>query len=238
MSTYKILHLYSDALDLYGDYKNLSAVAMRVKEMGHDCVIDHLEYGDRINTNGYNLVYIGHGKPRNLRAVSEHFVNYKNHIIEQIEKGQLFFVTGSARLLFGTGFETVDGEQKPGIGLFNYYGIEIDSVFVSDMLLHPTYDPNTTLYGFTNRNAHIYFEGVNPSPLFNVSYGPTDNAALTGVEGTLYKNFFGTWSMGPLLARNPAMMREILRRMMGEEYRECDYSLEQKAIEITLATFD
>ena len=70
---------------------------------------------------------------------------------------------------------------------------------------------------------------------FRCSAGDSDAAG--GTEGTLYKNFFGTWQMGPLLARNPELLRELLRRMTGDEYREVDLALQERALAITLAEF-
>ena len=64
--------------------------------------------------------------------------------------------------------------------------------------------------------------------------GYSDNEKTGGAEGTLYKNFFGTWSLGPVLVRNPCLMREVLRRLLGEDSRECDYALEQEALDRVL----
>lgn len=44
--------------------------------------------------------------------------------------------------------------------------------------------------------------------------------------------------MGPMLARNPSMLRELLHRLLGEDYRECDMRLEEKALALVTAEFD
>ena len=48
-------------------------------------------------------------------------------------------------------------------------------------------------------------------------------------EGTYYKNLFATWCLGPVFVRNPFLMKKILKTVLGEEYRETDFSLEEKA---------
>lgn len=235
MKQVKILHLYSEAMDLYGDYKNLAVLSTRIEECGCGVTVDTAELEDPIDTAGYDMVYIGHGKARNLAAIAPHFVKYGEQIKAQIEAGQLFFVTGNARELFGKSFTTVDGKTLPGIGLFDYMAVETNKVFVSDMIGHPLYDESETVYGFANRTA--YLVGENRHPLLKVITGFGDGESLDGVEGTLYHNFFATWSMGPALVRNPSLMKEILKRLLGEDYRECDFSLEQKALDLVVNEF-
>lgn len=235
MKTIHILHLYAQALDLYGDYKNLIVLCNRIRETGNNAVVTTAELGDPIQPDNYDMVYIGHGKARNLAAIAPHFTQYTEAIIAAIESGQLWLVTGSARELFGKHFTTVDGRTIPGIGLFDYVGIETNKVFVSDMIGHPVYDNTATVYGFANRTA--YLEGDNTAPLFEVITGFGDGAQPDGKEGTLYNNFFATWSMGPVLIRNPSLMKELLTRLLGEEANACDFSLEQRALDLVVAEF-
>lgn len=235
MKNIKILHLYSKSLDLYGDYKNLTVLSQRIAEAGGSVEITTAELFEEISFDGFDMVYIGHGKVKNLAAAAEHFCTYGDAAKKAVEDGKLWLVTGNARELFGQSFTTPDGESHQGIGLFDYTGVETDRVFVSDMIGHPTFDKNATVYGFANRTA--YLEGENKYPLFEVIDGFGDGKEPDGKEGTLYKNFFGTWSMGPALARNPALMREILKRLMGEDYQEGNYTLEEKALELVLSEF-
>ena len=41
-----------------------------------------------------------------------------------------------------------------------------------------------------------------------------------------------------MLARNPSMLRELLHRLLGEDYHECDMRLEEKALALVTAEFD
>ena len=54
-------------------------------------------------------------------------------------------------------------------------------------------------------------------------------------EGFRKGNLFATWVLGPVLARNPVMLKEVLRLVLGEDYRETDFSLEQRAVDMILA---
>ncbi len=242
----KILHIYSDAMDLYGDYFNVTCVKLSLENRGFKCHIDAIGVGDEINPVGYDMVYIGHGKARNLVAVSQHFRDYADKIKAAVESGIVFFVTGSARLLFGKEFTTADGEVKDGIGLFDYVGYDTGKVFTSDVvgkLMTASGESDIMTYGFVNRTHYI--SGKNQYPLFKVLKGAGDGEgeeSADGFEGTLYKNFLGTWQMGPLLARNPAILEEIIKRILGASYVKpavsSEKSLEEKALELTLSEFN
>jgi len=236
MRTIRTLHLYRDLLDLNGDGKNVTALRRRILESENDCRIDYMGLEDELDITEYDLIYIGHGKTKNLAAAAAHFTKYGEHIKEQIENGKTFFVTGNGRELFGKSFTDTCGSTLPGIGLFDYVGVEKNEVFVSDMIGHPIFDENEMIYVFGNRTA--YLEGENKHPLIKVVEGFGDNQKPDGFEGTLYKNFFGTWGVGPVLARNPALMREVLKRCLGDDYIEGDYSLEERALALVLEEFD
>ena len=92
MKHIRILHLYSNALDLYGDYKNLTVLQRRIAETGNTSDITEINLDEVIDPTGYDFVYIGHGKARNLAAVASHFVQYGDTIRTAIEGGQVWFV--------------------------------------------------------------------------------------------------------------------------------------------------
>ena len=236
MKTVKILHLYADAMDLYGDKKNLEVLCQRIRETGAQAETAPCGLGEEIKLEGVDLVYMGHGKARSLAAMAPHFCHYSEEIKAHIEAGQLWFVTGNARELFGREFTTVTGEVLPGIGLFDYRGEEHNKVFVADMVGRAAFDETLRCYGFANRTASLVYPAGNPSPLFRQVSGFGDEDREDGCEGTLYRNFFATWAMGPVLVRNPGLMRELLRRL-GLDPTACDFSLEERALELVLGEF-
>ena len=53
-------------------------------------------------------------------------------------------------------------------------------------------------------------------------------------RGILYRNFFGTWQLGPLLVKNPEILKELLRRLVGEAFRDWNTTAEELALKLTL----
>ena len=235
MKEYKILHLYSDTLDLYGDAFNVTCIQNHVLEMGLSCRVLTANLGEEFDPMAADLIYMGHGKARNLAAVAPHFLSKGDRVKEAVEAGKLFLITGDARLLFGRSFGTFDGREQAGIGLFDYTAVETGQVFTGDVVARAAFDPSLITYGFINRTS--YLVGKNQHPLFQVIQGPGDGDHPDSMEGTLYKNFFGTWQMGPILPRNPGLLREILRRLVGDDFRDYDDALERKALALTLKEF-
>ena len=182
MKELKILHLYSDLLDLYGDYTNVTAVRRAAAQLGYESAVTEVQLGEPIDPAGYDFIYIGHGKARNLAAAAPHFRQYADAITAAVENGTVFLVTGNARFLFGGSFQTPDGEET-GIGLFPYHGIETGKVFTGDVVSRPVFDESVRCYGFVNRTSHL--TGENPYPLFKVLRGPGDGETPNGTEGTL-----------------------------------------------------
>ncbi|MDD3192835.1 MAG: hypothetical protein PHE47_03145 [Oscillospiraceae bacterium] len=233
MSKVNILWLYDDLLDLYGDWGNLLAVTKGLDAMEIEWNLDHKSLGDRPDFSAYQMVYIGPGKARNLEEAAKDLMGQKEAVLTALEGDAVFLVTGNSRLLFGKSFTVPSGEIIPGIGLFDYTGQETGNVFISDVLAYPVFAPETASYGFINRTAHIH--GNDRDPLFTVAKGAGDSEAEgESHEGNLYRNFFGTWQLGPLLVKNPEILKELLRRLVGEAYHDWNTTAEELALKLTL----
>lgn len=233
MSKMELLWLYDDLLDLYGDWGNLLAITKGLDAMHIEWELTHKSLGDPLDLTQYHLVYLGPGKARNLAVAARDFYERKENVLEAIEKDVLFLVTGNSRLLFGKNFTAETGETIPGVGLFDYTGEETGNVFISDVVSTPVYDSKSAAYGFINRTAHIH--GNDRDPLFAVTYGAGDDEKTPAdKEGNLYRNFFGTWQLGPLLVKNPAILKEVLRRLVGEGFCDWNTTPEELALKLTL----
>ncbi len=226
----QILWLYDDLLDLYGDSGNLTILVAKLKAMDIEAVITCKSLGDALDFDSFDMVYMGPGKAKNLAKAAAHFAPYADAVKAAVEAGKLFFVTGNARLLFGQSFTGFDGENYPGVGLFSYTGRETGNVFVSDVVFRRC---GLDGYGFINRTAHI--DGNSEDFLLDILSGAGDSEAPAKQEGNRLHNFFGTWLLGPVLVKNPGLLKEILQILAGEAYKAPDTALEQTALDATLA---
>ena len=228
-----ILWLYNDLLDLYGDHGNITALTYQLDYLKVDYKIDKKNVYDELDFSKYNLVYIGPGKDKNLLRATEHLNGYADAVKFAIENGVLFFVTGNAQLLFGKSIKTEDGTDVPALGIFDYTGELTGQVFIDDFVAVPKFDGATPIYGFINRTANLL--GSTPSPLFEIKYSQKD---IGEVEGTIYKNFFGTFALGPVLAKNPNLLKTVLEILLDKTDIELDDELMLEAQARTLKEFD
>ena len=234
MKKINILNLYGEALDLNGDGKNITAFEKRLSEMGYEYETKTLGVGDEIDVSGYDIVFLTHGNPHNVSAISEHFIKYKDNILEYIESGKTFVATGSSNMLFGKKFKMLDGETYKGIGLFDCTAKEFDGLYVSDAVIVPEFAPEEKMFGIYYRCESVKFYSPNKNRLFKVIKADEGKGSVGEGEGCRYKNLFATWCLGPMLVRNPVIMREVLHSVLGENYRETDFSLEEKAVKMTI----
>ncbi len=234
MRKIKILNLYGEALDLNGDGKNVTAFEKRIAEMGYEYETTVLGVDEDIDVSDYDIVFMTHGKPHNVSALSKHFIKYKDNIKENIEKGKVFVVTGSSNMLLGKSFSMLDGKTYNGIGLFDCTAEEFDSLYVSDAVLVPEFAPEEKMFGTYYRCESVKFDTPNENRLFTVVKADAGKGSVGSGEGCRYKNVFATWCLGPVLVRNPIMMRKVLHCVLGEDYRETDFSLEEKAVKMTI----
>lgn len=234
MRKINILNLYGDALDLNGDGKNIIAFEKRIAEMGYEFETKTVGVGDELVLDDYDIVFMTHGKPHNVSAISEHFVKYKDNVLKYIESGKTFVATGSSNMLFGKSFSMLDGKTYNGIGLFDCTAKEFDGLYVSDAVLVPEFAPEKKVFGIYYRCESVEFDSPNENSLFKVLKADGGNGCVSGKEGCRYKNLFATWCLGPMLVRNPVMMKEVLHCVLGDDYCETDFSLEEKAVNMTI----
>ncbi len=231
----KILHLYDDVMDLYGDVFNLTIIKTCLKDMEIDCEICNHRLGEQFpEMSEFDMVYMGHGKGKNLEAVAEEFTAERDAITHEIEMGKVFLFTGNSRLLLGREFEAYSQRMLSGIGVFEYTATETREVFTRDVVTRLVGE-GELCYGYVNRTAHI--KGENHHPLFEVVMGVGDDESGSTHEGNRYKNLFATWLVGPILVKNPPLLRQVLKILAGEQYREPNLTLQQKALRLTLDEF-
>ena len=231
MKEVKILWLYQDVLDLYGDRGNILALKYQLETLKVDCLITNKGLEDELDFEGYNLVYVGPGKDKNAVKAAEHLS--KDKVSTAIENGTTFLVTGNAQILFGKEIEDADGTVYPAAEIFGYSAKLTGEVFLNDYTARPAFNEQALSYGLINRTS--YLVNVTEDPLFKVEFSQKD---IGTTEGILYKNFFGTWALGPILAKNPHILLEILNRILDVKIIGIDDGLQNIALQRTLGELE
>ena len=227
----KLLHLYHDLMNLYGDYANVLALRRMLENSGETVTVDRLTIGDDAVLSDYDFIFIGSGTEKNQKVVLRDFIKYKQALREYIDSGRVLLMTGNSFEMIGKCNTGVKGDEFAGLGLYGFETIEkagvrmtADIICTSDFLDRP-------LVGFINKSSDIF--GINGN-LFHTQFG-IGNSEDDLCEGIRDNNFFGTHLTGPVLMKNPHFLAYIAELMLGRAPETAYLEHERKGYEITLS---
>lgn len=217
----KILYLYPDMLELYGDYGNIQVLKYRIESRGCQAVIDRYSIGDDApNFNDYDIVFAGGGADNEQSILAEDLVKYKENIKEAVQNGVFFLLICGAYQLFGKYYKGVDGNIIPGLEVFDYYTVAnpdrkkrcIGNIVIDANLN----DLKTKVIGFENHGGQTF----NISNSFGKVLFGNGNKFGDSEEGFFENNVIATYLHGPLLSKNPELCDYIIKYCLDRKYNE------------------
>ena len=109
MKELKILYLYPDMLELYGDYGNIQVLKYRLEKRGFNCIVDTYSIGDeKPDFKSYDMIFAGGGADNEQSILSEDLIKYKEEIKEAENEGVFFLLICGAYQLFGKYYKDVE----------------------------------------------------------------------------------------------------------------------------------
>lgn len=229
----RILHLYYDLMNLYGEHANVSALERFLLQQGADVKVDRLSLYDEVDFSVYDFVYIGSATERKQLIALENIMKYKSQIKDAYQNGTVFLATGNAFELFGKSIKTPSGETLDCLNLFDFYTEVTDKQRTLEDRVCNALFIETKAVGFINKASEIF--GIE-TPMFENVSGSGNNKSET-TEGIAVNNFYGTHLTGPLLVKNPYIAEFFVRLLCDKKeikFRGIDSKNEIKAYEITL----
>ena len=200
MKQVKVLHLYYDLLNLSGETGNMVAIEDALKEQKVKYTIDRLSIGDKIDFNKYNLIYVGNGSRDSQEMARKDLLKYK-YKLEKVFKNKLIIATGNAMELFG---KSID--NKECLGFLPFKTMYLKEYVVEEKIIKTDFIDHDVI-SFINRNSEANIK---------------DNFFLEN-EGIHVNNFYGTYTLGPLLIRNPYLLNKFIEEVVtdaGFKYTE------------------
>jgi len=194
----KILHLFHDLMNLYGDYANVLALERALAQKGVETETVRRSIGDSLYFSEFDFIYIGSGTERNQKVALEYLRNCNDTLKNAVDGGVPVLATGNSFEMFGKKITDRAKKAHEGLGLFDFITEEGAERIVTDSVVE---FEGRELIGFVNKASGIY--GIK-EPLFTVKQGAGNNPKETA-EGIHEGNFYGTHIIGPLLIRNPFM---------------------------------
>lgn len=234
----KILWMYHDLMDLYGDKGNLLVLKERAEQRGIEVQLDTCTLNEEKDCRDYDLFFLGGGADREQNLIYEDLLKRKTHIQQAMDEKTAFLLICGGYQLFGQYYKDQDGKQVNGLGFFDYYTVagDRDHRCIGNIAITATIDQETfEAVGFENHGGQT--QNVS-SPLGNVLSGH-GNTYDGGLEGFINDQVLATYMHGPLLPKNPKIADLMLKRALKKRYgtvelQPLDDTLEDKARQVML----
>lgn len=214
----RLVHLYPDELNLYGDGGNVLCIKKRLEKRGIETEIIPVGKGKTIPD--FDIMFIGGGQDKEMRIIAQDVRKKAEMLRFAIENGKVIFAVCGGYQLLGEYYMTSDGDRLNLSCALPFYTEAGRRRMIGNTVFET---PFCTAVGFENHSGKTYLCGL--SPLGKVISGFGNNGE-DGGEGLLYKNTFCTYAHGPLLPKNPVLCDEILSRALGFKLEPIDDGIE------------
>lgn len=218
----KILHLYHDLLNLYGEYGNISILTRHLKDQGEEVTVDLKSVDDRFRFEDYDFIYSGAGMESNTMVALRDLKKRKDSLKKAAELNKFILFTGSSYELLG---ETIDNEE--GLNLIPVKTVHTAKRLSGDVVVRSS--EFGEMVGFINKSTEIKQD----DGLFEYIFKDEGLNNESEKEGYRLNNLIGTEIIGPILVKNPALLNYYVRSLV-KDYKPIEYLYEKKAYEITL----
>ena len=206
-----LIHLYPDLMNLYGSYANLSVLRRTLEGLGHSVTVQPVLPGEKVDLTDCHFLYLGAGTERAQKAALEALTPYAAVLRSAAEAGLPMLFAGSAMELLGRRITDQRGKDWEALGLADFLSRETEKRFGEDVYGVCPLFPEP-IVGFQNKSAVI--TGIETPLLSSLAMG-YGNDGEKRPEGYQKGNVFASALTGPILVKNPALLREVARRVLA-----------------------
>ena len=218
----KILYLYPDFMNLYGDNGNVRILKKRLEDQGFDVEVASAAITDsEISFEGVDFVFMGSGYETNRNLVAAHMKQFADGFKKAVDDGVPMLFTGNSYDILGNGITTHDQKFVEGLNIFDFtFKEQIRKRYTGDVILEVP-GTSTRYVGFVNR-AGVPDE---QNDLICNVIKVIGNVPITK-DAVRKNNLLGISLLGPVLLKNPEiadMFVEIICKRKGVEFKNIEY---------------
>ena len=222
-----IVHLYQREMNIYGDTGNTLILRRRAEWRGIRVRVVLVGIGEAIPEQA-DIILGGGGQDAGQGAIERDLQTKAVALHRLAAAGVPMLMICGMYQLFGRSFTTGEGAVIRGIGV-----LPLETVAGKERYIGNThYDtPYCEVIGYENHSGLTYLD--NEAEAFgSVTLGAGNNGR-DGTEGCRVHNVIGTYSHGPVLAKNPRLADELLLLALQRKYGS---SFALKPLDDTLET--
>ena len=232
----KILWMYHDLMDLYGDKGNIQVLKTRCEKRGIDVQVDTCGIKEARTVRDYDIFFLGGGADREQNLIYEDLLSRRDAIQQAMDAGTAFLLICGGYQMFGQYYRDQAGNTVNGLSFFDYYTVakDRDHRCIGNIAIEINMDGERfRAIGFENHGGQT-MEVRTPFGKVLKGHG---NQYQSEAEGFLNDQVVATYMHGPLLPKNPMIADLVLKRGLKRHYGAVDLeplddTLEQKAREV------
>lgn len=212
----KLLHMYPNVLDLYGDGGNVEVLKYRCKKRGIELIVTphYLDTPDTADFSQQDIIYLGGGADYEQQLLAQDLLSCKDKIAAAHKNGVFMLMICGGYQLMGQYYKDSNGEKIPGLGLFSYYTQAsrnkrdrcIGNIVIDTQIC----DGDYKVIGFENHGGQT----ANVATPFGKVLHGNGNVRGGEFEGYVEENVIATYLHGPLLSKNPKLADHIISYCM------------------------
>ncbi|TXG76990.1 glutamine amidotransferase [Patescibacteria group bacterium] len=226
--TLRILHLYPNEMNIYGDWGNVLTILRRTEWHGYKAeLVEH--HPGKDFPRDIDMVIGGGGQDSGQSVVKDDLLRIADNLRRLANDNVPMLMICGLYQLFGRFFITHDGEKIPGIGIFDMETRAGDKRLIGNIVTRTQFGD---LIGYENHSGLTVLD-KNQQALGVVHRGDGNNGN-DKTEGAVYKQVFGSYLHGSLLPKNPAFADALIeaaafRKFGSFEPAAIDNSFAQQA---------
>lgn len=199
-----LVHLYPKEMNIYGDWGNVLTLVKRGVWHGYDVRVIAYEPGMKLPKDA-DLIIGGGGQDSGQSVIQNDLLTIGNDLKNLANQYVPMLMICGLYQLFGHFFQTKDGQQIRGIGMFDIETYGGDTRMIGNIVTASEFGD---LIGYENHSGMTVL-GPHQKALGKVLRGDGNNGR-DKTEGAVYKKVFGSYLHGSLLPKNPVLADALL----------------------------
>ena len=207
-----ISHLFSNLLN--EESGNLLVLKKRCEWRGIEVEFNEVNSIEEFVQS--DIYFVGNGSEAQLKEVEKTLDNYKDRLIKERDNEAVFLGIGSGYNLLGNSIKLDSSNIIYGLSLLDVVSEKKEKRFVGNVTAENDFLEQKTFVGFENHNIVSFLQNET-KPLMTVSVGKGNNGQ-DKTEGARFKNVFGTYLHGPILAENSCFADYLISLALKKRY--------------------
>ena len=208
----RILHLYPQEMNIYGDWGNVLTILKRAKWHGLEVqLVEH--HPGKPFPRDIDMIIGGGGQDSGQSVVQEDLLAISDELHRLADDNVPMLMICGLYQLFGRFFKTREGVTIPGIGIFKAETHGGPKRLIGNVV---TDTPFGEMVGYENHSGLTILDDDQPA-LGRILKGAGNNGE-DKTEGAIYKCVFGTYLHGSLLPKNPDFADALIEAAALRKY--------------------